>query len=79
MAQITINIPDQVLGRVVDGLCGRYSYDDRKQEGETKGQFAKRTMMEWVKSSVKKYEQQKASVQAEIDAAASVDADIVLS
>lgn len=52
MAEITITIPDGILGRVTDAIAKRLGYDYAKLEGETKNQFAKRMVIQEVKGWV---------------------------
>lgn len=46
MAQITIEIPNPVAGRVVDALCALYGYSETLEDGTpnpvTRAQFADR-------------------------------------
>jgi hypothetical protein len=67
MAQIQLNIPDEVMPRVIDGLCEEGSYDryvSHLPEGETaltRPQFAKQMIMRFVKNSVVRAEGEAAS------------------
>ncbi|MCI0550615.1 MAG: hypothetical protein L0287_06650 [Anaerolineae bacterium] len=83
MAQMVINIPDGVANRVVNGLCKRYNYSDTLEHGEpnpeTKAQFAKRKVVEFIKRAVRDVEIESASKAAGDAAGASADIDIVLS
>ena len=82
MAQITITIPDTILTRVLNGFAKRYNYspvlDDGSSNPETKTQFAKRKVIEFIKQAVKDAEIQDASNTAATTAAASAETDIVL-
>jgi len=83
MAQITITIPDAILPRVINGFARRYNYSPILEDGssnpETKAQFAKRKLIEFIKSAVREAEIQDATNAAATTAAASVDTDITLS
>ena len=50
---IKLTIPDDKLTEVIDALCSAYNYDERKTKDETKAQFAKRMIIEFVKEVVK--------------------------
>lgn len=56
MANINLAIPDAVLSRVIDAIAAENNYDEQKQADETKGQFAKRMVIRYVKETVKRYE-----------------------
>jgi len=60
MAQITFTFPDAVAPRVVTAICFNGNYQDELESGvpnpETKAQFARRMVMEWVKDQVRTYE-----------------------
>lgn len=83
MAQITITIPDAVATRVIDGFCKRYNYPPTLEDGtpnpETKAQFAKRKVLEFIKRAVQEAEVEDARNAAAEEASASVENDIVLS
>lgn len=81
MAQIIITIPDAQITRVVTDICGLFGYQATFTDitgavtpnPETPNQFAKRMVVETVKSWVKTYEMQQAAAQANTTAAASAD------
>ena len=52
MAQITLDIPDAQLPRVIDALCLQYNYD-ANGGGLTRGQFAKRCVANMVRRVVR--------------------------
>lgn len=55
MAVISINIPDNQLSRVIDGICLGQGYQatiNGSPNPETKGQFAKRMLIEKMKQMV---------------------------
>lgn len=83
MAQITINIPDNIATRVLNGFAYRFSYSPILEDGspnpETKAQFAKRKLIEHVKQAVREAEIEQAKNAAGTTAGQSVDNDIVLS
>jgi len=82
MAIITINIPANITNRVIDGFAKRYAYAPTLEDGtanpETKTQFAKRKLIEFIKQSVREAEIQDATNAAATTAAASADTDIQL-
>ena len=55
MADITITIPDAILGRVLDGVSKYHDYDGSRLPSETKAQFGKRmihtVLRKWVIAS----------------------------
>lgn len=88
MASIQITIPDGVAARVTDGLAGQYNYqatipapnplNPPVPNPETKAQFAKRMVANFIKDSVKAYEATQAARIARDTAAASVETAITL-
>jgi hypothetical protein len=82
MATITINIPDAIAARVVNGFAQRYNYSPVLENGsanpETKSQFAKRKVIEFIKQAVREAEVQTATNTAATAAAAGVENDITL-
>jgi len=82
MATITITIPDAIAPRVINGFAKRYNYSPLLENGdantETKAQFAKRKLVEFIKSAVREAEIQDAANTAATTAGASADTDIVL-
>jgi hypothetical protein len=74
MATISINIPDAVLGRVVDAMAARYGWTS--DSGLTKVQFAKRILTGLLKETVKMHEGQIASAAATQTASSTVDEEI---
>ena len=83
MAQITINIPDSVAARVLNGFAANYGYQATLVDGtpnpQTKAQFTKAKLIEIIKGAVKAAESQAAVETARIAANQSVDTDITLS
>jgi len=83
MATITINIPAETTTRVIDGFCYTYGYSPILSNGspnpETKAQFAKRKVLEYIRNAVRRAEIEQAANAAAGVAATSVDTDIVLS
>lgn len=72
MATITINIGDTDLPRVVTDICGYFNYQsvlvdmlgNRTPNPETPNQFARRMVVETIKSWVTTYESQQAAATA---------------
>jgi hypothetical protein len=63
MANITISIPDEVLGRVLDGLSTYHSYKstifvdgEYIANPETRAEFCKRKIIEHIKKCVRQVE-----------------------
>ena len=76
-AQITINIPDGVLSRVLNAIAAEYNYPVNKLEDETKGQFAKRMLLtDWVKRIVRDQEGRAAGSMAENTAKSNADSEV---
>jgi len=82
MASITIQIPDAVATRVIDGFCDRYHYSPTLADGtpnpETKAKFVKRRVIEFIKRAVRDAEIEAAARTATDAAGTSADTDIVL-
>lgn len=83
MATITITIPDNITPRVINGFARRYNYSPTLEDGspnpETKAQFAKRKVIEFIKQAVREAEVQDASNTAASAAAQDADTNIQLS
>jgi hypothetical protein len=85
MATITINIPDNVLQRVVNGVAVAHGYQERIPDPanpdatipnpQTRAQFAKAMLVKFVKDSVKQAEAIEAAEAARQQAAR--DADLI--
>jgi len=81
MASITINIGNADLPRVITGVCGFFNYSatipqiigDPLPNPETQAQFARRMVVEAVRSWVKTYEMQQAAIAAQQTASAAAD------
>jgi len=73
MADITLTIDDAHVSRVLDAFASRYKYETNKLEGETKAQFAKRMLAEWIKLTTLREERRVARDAAE-DTVEEVDA-----
>jgi hypothetical protein len=56
MSQITINIPDVVISRVLNAICATSGYNP--DSGLTKAQFAKNWLIGNLKNAVINYETQ---------------------
>ena len=64
---ISINIPDEVKNEVIDAICDEYGYVAETmgvKNLETKAQFAKRQIIEFVKNITKTYRVNKAVEEA---------------
>lgn len=90
MAQLVITIPNSILARVVDGFAGANNYSSTipnpsgplgstLPNPESKVDFCKRKLLEFIKESVRSYEIRQASSTASMNASVSVDTDITLS
>lgn len=83
MTTLTITIPNAITNRVIDGFAKRYNYSPLLENGdpnpETKAQFAKRKVVEFIKQAVREAEIQDAANTAATSAGASADTEIVLS
>lgn len=84
MATISITIPDEHLQRVIDAITGHYGYTDTipdpgDPEGpeianpETKGEFTKRQVAEFIKNNVISWEAKQASEAARLTAIANAE------
>lgn len=92
MATITINIPNGVAKRVLDAITSRYHYketikDPKSTEEiplpdipnpQTKAQFFKGVIVQFLKENVKAYESSKASEKARVSAIDKVDSEVNL-
>ncbi len=81
MAQIIINIPNAVVNRVVNGLCGQFGYNEYLEDGvtpnpETPAQFAKQVVVQFVKNGVKAWEASQAAEQARLAALQAAEEEI---
>jgi hypothetical protein len=60
MATISFNIPDPVMPRVVDALCGAYNYRDTLPGGApnplTRQQFAREQVRLFIQAAVRAWE-----------------------
>jgi hypothetical protein len=77
MASISITIPDAVLSRVLDAFAARYGWESAG--GQTKAQFAKSRVIEFIRDVVRAHEATAVAEAARVAAVAAVNADIVLS
>lgn len=62
MAQISLNIPDAALPRVIEALCARGHWSP--ELGIPKGAFAKQALVAWLKDEVQRYEHRQAELAA---------------
>jgi hypothetical protein len=83
MATLTINFPDAIAPRVINGICKRFNYKATFEDGtpnpESKQQFARRKVIEFMKRAVREAEIETATDAAEATAAQAVETEIVLS
>lgn len=89
MATISITIPDGVAARVTNGLAGQYGYkaiipapnptDPPVPNPESKAQFARRMVRQFIHESVRAYEASQASNTARDAAVVDANTNIVLS
>lgn len=77
MANITLNIPDNILARVVDSIASEYNYN-ASTDG-TKGEFAKKQVIEFLKRTVRdaEYANQAKSVRQTLEA--DINSNVVIS
>ena len=81
MATISTTIPDEYLPRVIEALAGNYGYETNIKDAEgntipnpeTKAQFAKRMMAQWVKQNISAWESNEAAQVARTAAIANVE------
>ena len=67
---LTITMTDAQGARAVTAICARHGYQatiDGQPNPETAGQFAKRQMIEWVKTQVKIYEAEQSAANNDIN------------
>jgi len=82
MASITINIPDSIAARVLNGFATNYGYQETingQPNPQTKAQFAKAQLIDIIKGAVKAAEAQTAATAARNAAIQDVDNNITLS
>jgi hypothetical protein len=78
---ITINIPDAVSNRVLNGFASAQGYQDTidgQPNPETKQQFLKRRLIEFIHQAVKFQESEAAGTVAKQAAIQRVDSEITL-
>lgn len=83
MATISLTIPDAVIQRVLDALGGTYGYKATLEDGtpnpQTKAQFSKAVVADYVKKIVRQWEAQQAGQTAYNTAANDVDINVTIS
>lgn len=83
MPKITIDVPDAVYDRVVEGFAKRYRYREKDDNGnpnpKNKKQFLKDTIIGLIKDAVKVSEADDAREKAGKEAVEKVDEEIQLS
>jgi hypothetical protein len=61
MPTVSFNLSNEHSTRLTDAICGLHNYDYVSQEtGETRAQFTRRLLREWLKSQVHRWEQSEA-------------------
>lgn len=85
MATISITIPNSILTRVVDGVCGANNYQAlitvsgiQTPNPETKQQFATRMLREYAKNCVISYEANVAAEAIRITTISGANQDITI-
>lgn len=71
MAEITLNVPNAQLARVVNALCGIGGYDGDPSDQAARREFARTVLAQHLREKVLRYEQQQAA--AEVMAAVTVE------
>ena len=77
MAQITIEIPNNIQQRVVDGLAESHGYDSKRHGN--KGAYAKKVVIDFIRNTVKSHESRKAGEQAAKQANERAESEVDLS
>lgn len=62
MAQLTLNIPDAMMPRVIDALAARGHWTD--MTGTPKPAYAKQVLADWLKEETMRYERREAERKA---------------
>jgi len=78
---ITIGIPDEISSRVLDGFASHHGYRPtigNEANPETKEQFLKRKVIEFIEQAVRVQESEAAARAAKQAAIEDVDSEIVL-
>lgn len=82
MAQVILTYPDAVAQRVVDALCGRFGYQATLQNGlpnpQTRAQFAKLQIANFIKDTVAGWEATIAKESAEQTARETANREIAV-
>lgn len=81
MATLSISIPDDQAARVRNSFCAQYGYQETingEPNPETKAQFMKQKIIQFVKESIKAHERQAASETAGQQAAEAVESEVTL-
>lgn len=58
MAQITINVPDNVVNDLLDAFATKFDYNSNKLENETRAQFGRRKLADYAKAIYVEYKDQ---------------------
>lgn len=83
MATITLTIPTAAMPRVIDALCDRGNYDQvvaqlPEQEWPTRGEFAKRQVIDWVATVTRNYEGERDAKAARAAAISKADSEVLI-
>ena len=78
MAQITFNIGDTILARIVAAYVSYYNYALNKEPSETEGAFTKRMIKEQIKGVVFSVEEPVATQTAGDDAKDDIDNNVII-
>ena len=79
MTKVTIDIPDAIYDRVVEGFAKKHRYDEfeaTRPQPKTKKQFMKDTLITLIKQAVKETEADQARDRAGKEAAEKVEEEI---
>ena len=76
MASITVTVPDPILNRVLDALAAKWNYNPAIDG--TKAAFAKKSVANYLKATVKDYEATLAAEAARAAAQATAETDITI-
>lgn len=81
MATLSITIPNEIAVRVNDAIAGMYGYQDTidgEPNPQTKAQFSKQQVINFLKETVKAYEANLASEAARLAASNTAETEIQL-
>lgn len=86
MATLAFEIPDAIAQRVIDGVAGQNEYRDTVEDSkgkvipnpESKNQFVKRMIREYIKGNVKAWETSQAIATARQGTSDRVDSEVTI-